>query len=213
VLDEINRTDLSAMLGEAFSLLERDQRGQERMLPGFDADQEPDVLVIPPDLYVIGTMNEIDQSVESLDFALRRRFLWRPCPFERDTLLHIIASRWSADIGRFAYEDAGEQLDRFADRAEVLNRAIAESPELGGQYEIGHTYFADITFFMGAWVRSRANKPANGSWLWTPRAGNVQPPLEGLWERSLGPLLEQYLAGSDIRKDELARLRGILLAA
>ena len=211
VLDEINRTDLSAMLGEAFSLLERDQRGHKRMLPGFDADQEPDELVIPADLYVIGTMNEIDQSVETLDFALRRRFLWRPCPFERDTLLQIIWERWETDVARFSYEDAEEQLEQFADRAQQLNRAISESPELGSQYEIGHTYFADIAFFMGAWVRARANRPSSGTWLWTAR-GRVQPPVEGLWERSLQPLLEQYLSGSDVRDAELARLRGALLA-
>lgn len=210
VLDEINRTDLSAMLGEAFSLLERDQRGRELELPGFDADQKPDVLVIPPDLYVIGTMNEIDQSVESLDFALRRRFLWRPCPFERDTVLHIVWERWGTDVRRFEYEDADGQLEQFADSAQELNYEIAASPELGPQYEIGHTYFADIAFFMGVWVRARSNRPAKGTWLWTAR-GRPQPPLEGLWSRSLSPLLEQYLSGSDIRNDELARLRSVLL--
>ena len=47
-------------------------------------------------------MNEIDQSVETLDFALRRRFLWRECPFERDTLLTIIDANWRRDVeGRF----------------------------------------------------------------------------------------------------------------
>lgn len=210
VLDEINRTDLSAMLGEAFSLLERDQRGKTRELPGFDHGQEPTLLVIPEDLYVIGTMNEIDQSVETLDFALRRRFLWKPCPFERETLLEIVEARWEEDVRRYAYEDAADQLDRFADAAVKLNEAIAQSPELGSQYEIGHTYFGDLAFFLGTWVRGRSNRPANGTWIWTA-SGRPQPPLEGLWERSLHPLLEQYLAGSDVRDDELARLRGVLI--
>ena len=210
VLDEMNRTNLSEMLGEAFSLLEADKRGQTVALPGFNADQEPDELVIPEDLYVIGTLNEIDQSVETLDFALRRRFLWRECPFERDTLLGIIAARWDADVQRFTYEDAAAQLERFADRAQELNRAIEDSDELGRQYQIGHTYFADVAFFIGPWARARKHKPANGTFLWTG-TGRVQPPLEDLWARSLRPLLEQYLAGSDAREDEMRRLHQIFL--
>jgi 5-methylcytosine-specific restriction enzyme B len=202
VLDEINRTNLSEMLGEAFSLLERDQRGQTVALPGFDDGQDPDLLVIPNDLYVIGTMNEIDQSVETLDFALRRRFLWRECPFERDTLLAIIKQRWKEDVGKWSYEDASTQLEWLADQADELNAAIAASPELGHQYQIGHAYFADIAFFIGVWARSRKSRPANGSFLWT---GNdrPQPPLADLWGRSLRPLLMQYLAGAASPDEEL----------
>jgi len=210
VLDEINRTNLSEMLGEAFSLLEADQRGTERELPGFDHGQKPDVLVIPEDLYVIGTMNEIDQSVETLDFALRRRFLWRECPFEQDTLLAIIADRWESDVRRFNFDDAAPQLERFAERAQLLNDAIAESEELGRQFQIGHTYFADIAFFIGAWIQGRKSRPQHGTYLWTT-PGKPQPPLVDLWRRSLEPLIEQYLAGSDVRDSELDRFEQIFL--
>ncbi|WP_068982489.1 AAA family ATPase [Tsukamurella pseudospumae] len=211
VLDEINRTNLSEMLGEAFSLLESGQRGTERELPGFDHDHDPDVLVIPEDLYVIGTMNEIDQSVETLDFALRRRFLWRECPFEADTLLAIVEHRWDREVAaRFPFEDAVPQLETMADRAQALNDAIAESPELGRQFQIGHTYFADIAFFIGQWVKGRKARPANGTYLWTA-ARKPQPPLVDLWNRSLEPLIEQYLAGSDVREHELKRFERIFL--
>lgn len=211
ILDEINRTNLTEMLGEAFSLLERDQRGKKRELPGFDAGQEPDVLVIPENLYVIGTMNEIDQSVETLDFALRRRFLWRECPFERETLLSIVADRWDRDVQRHSYDDAAEQLEKFADRAQALNRAIEESDELGRQYQVGHTYFADIAFFLGPWVRARKNRPSKGTYLWTSN-GAVQPPLDDLWSRSLEPLLAQYLAGSDVQTEELKAFKRTFLS-
>lgn len=213
VLDEINRTDLSAMFGEAFSLLERDKRGKPVELPGINAEDDPDTLVIPEDLYVLGTMNEIDQSVETLDFALRRRFLWRECPFDRDTLLVIVRERWEEDIPRphrFTYEDASEQLERFADRAVALNEAVAESAELGRQFQIGHTYFADVTFFLGTWLHSRRHRPSNGRYLWDGH-GKPQPALPDLWSRSLKPLMEQYLAGSDVRDEEIARFEAILL--
>ena len=205
VLDEINRTDLSRMLGEAFSLLERDRRGAAVPLPGANPGEPEPTLTVPEDLYVIGTMNEIDQSVESLDFALRRRFMWRECRFQRDTLLDIVAARWDEDVQRFQADDAAEQLERFADRAVALNDAIEGSPELGPQYQVGHAYFAEIVFFIGTWVRNRKSRPANGTYLWTA-AGRPQPPLNDLWIRSLRPLLEQYLAASDIRENEMTRL-------
>ena len=205
VLDEMNRTDVSAMLGEAFSLLESGQRGRTITLPGANGHDGPATLTIPHDLFLIGTMNEIDQSVETLDFALRRRFLWRECPFERETLLDIIASRWDSDIKRFKIDDALEQLNLFADRADGLNQAIADSGALGRAYQIGHTYFADITFFLGTWLHGRKTRPPKGTYLWTSQ-NKPQPPLVDLWDRSLKPLLEQYLAGSDLRKQELQRL-------
>ena len=208
VLDEINRTDLSRMLGEAFSLLERDQRGRVTKLPGVDASGDAMELAIPWDLYVIGTMNEIDQSVETLDFALRRRFLWRECPFERETLLEIVEDRWAGDMPseRFRFDDAVVQLERFADRAAALNAAVEESHELGRQYQVGHTYFADITFFLGEWLSGRKQRPGGGTYLWTAK-GKPQPPLNDLWERALKPLLQQYLAASDVKDDEVERLR------
>jgi 5-methylcytosine-specific restriction protein B len=213
VLDEINRTDLSAMFGEAFSLLERDKRGKEVELPGLNPGDEAESLVLPRDLFVIGTMNEIDQSVETLDFALRRRFLWRLCPFERDTLLEIVRSRWRGDVpSRFRPDDAVEQLELFADRATALNAAIAASDELGRHFEVGHTYFADITFFLGVWLSTRKQRPARGRYLWAAN-GTPQPPLADLWSRSLQPLLAQYLAGSDMRDQEVERFRRTLLAS
>lgn len=66
----MNRTDLSRMLGECFSLLE--DRNQIIELPARDGDGAAMQLRIPDDLFVIGTMNLIDQSIEQIDFALRR---------------------------------------------------------------------------------------------------------------------------------------------
>lgn len=207
VLDEINRTDLSAMFGEAFSLLEAGQRGRAVTLPGINPDEPPATLVLPEDLYLIGTMNEIDQSVETLDFALRRRFLWRECPFERETLLKIIQERWADAVQGIQYDHAAEQLSRFADHAERLNTAISDSAVLGRAYHVGHTYFADIVYFLGTWLSTRKSRPANGAYLWRQPRDQPQPPLFDLWNRSLRPLLEQYLAGVDDRDEQMDRLR------
>ena len=76
VIDEINRADLSRVFGELFYGLEKDYRGeivptQYDYLPGGGS------FCIPGNVYIIGTMNDIDRSVESMDFALRRRFAWQ----------------------------------------------------------------------------------------------------------------------------------------
>lgn len=211
VLDEINRTDLSAMLGEAFSLLERDKRDFSVTLPGINNGEGPTTLAMPSNLYIIGTMNEIDQSVETLDFALRRRFLWRECPFERDTLLEIVRHRWEEDVPeRYSIEHAMGQIEIFADRAQELNDAIFSMDELGRAYQIGHTYFADITFFLERWLSTGRSRPQSGTYLWSP-AGHVRAPLRDLWDRSLKPLLEQYLSGTDDRESSLSALESTFL--
>jgi 5-methylcytosine-specific restriction protein B len=71
ILDEMNRADVSKVLGEGFSLLE--DRDTAVRLGGHD--EVPRRVQLPVNLYIVGTMNLIDQSLEHVDFALRRRFL------------------------------------------------------------------------------------------------------------------------------------------
>jgi len=208
VLDEINRTDLSRMFGEAFSLLEN--RGSSAVLPGIDAGSNPVELSLPNDLYVIGTMNLIDQSVEQMDFALRRRFLWRPCSFEPGPIIDVNRERWSEYAPkRYGWDRAEGDVGRLAERAEALNREIAASNHLGEQYALGHTYYFDAAFLIGTWLQGR--KQLRGGVLWR-NPGKPQKPLEDLWRLSLEPVLAQYLEGIDpaAAREEIERLRDVL---
>src|SRR5205823_689632 len=92
ILDEINRSDLSRLFGEVFSILE--DRTAKVKLP-IQGNGLRETVSMPGDLYLIGTMNLIDVSVEQLDFALRRRFLWLPRGFERDAIPEVVAERWA----------------------------------------------------------------------------------------------------------------------
>jgi 5-methylcytosine-specific restriction protein B len=208
VLDEINRTDLSRMFGEAFSLLEK--RGSAAVLPGIDPGGDPVELTLPDDLYVIGTMNLIDQSVEQMDFALRRRFLWRPCSFEPGPIVDVNRERWSDYAPRrYGWDRAEEDIGRLAERAEAMNREIATSNHLGEQYALGHTYYFDAAFLVGTWLQGR--KQLRGGVLWR-KPGKPQRPLEDLWTLSLKPVLDQYLEGIDptAAREEIERLRDVL---
>jgi 5-methylcytosine-specific restriction protein B len=193
ILDEMNRADLSKVLGECFSLMEN--RGLPVQLAG--QDRTPRSIAFPENLYLIGTMNLIDQSLEQVDFALRRRFLWFPRGYMRQQLLDVAKRRWerlqkanriTKDWDRYAAE-----FEILGDRAEALNRLIDMHPSLGPQYEIGHTYFCDVVSFVETDLATRNRNYA----LFSKKGDGRQETIGALWRYSLLPLLEQYLSGID----------------
>lgn len=208
ILDEMNRTDLSRMLGECFSLLE--DRNETIELPAQNADGTPLKLRIPDDLFVIGTMNLIDQSIEQIDFALRRRFLWLLCPFDAEALVSAIEGKWRELKSGLEWERVEPDFRRLAAVAAALNQEIHDSPLLGSQYEIGHTYLLDVVVFLRNFLGSRPARKQN--YLWN-KSGQALEPVAQVWNLSVRPLLEQYLTGLDAsaRNSELARLADVFL--
>lgn len=216
ILDEINRTDLSRLFGEVFSVLE--DRTAEVKLP-IQGNGLRETVKMPRDLYVIGTMNLIDVSVEQLDFALRRRFLWLPRGFERDAIPAVVAERWEDRdlkrrpwLSRYGWDRIANDIERLADHAQLLNEEIARSNTLGGQYEVGHTYFFEVAGLLERWRRlqQEGNRPSGYLWL---RNGDPTGPLLALWRNSLRPLLAEYLAGVETtqRTTQLKRLASMFL--
>jgi len=207
ILDELNRTDLSRTLGECFSLLEN--RGEDIQLPGQDASGKPMSLRIPANLYIVGTMNLIDQSVEQMDFALRRRFLWVLCPFDGEALMSAAKNLWERGGGRVGWDRVEGDFAKLAKAASALNREIHSSPLLGSQYEIGHTYLLDAVSFLRDDIESR--KPQNFLW---DRRGKAKRSVEQTWELSLKPLILEYLSGLDSksRESEIDRLAAVFLS-
>jgi 5-methylcytosine-specific restriction protein B len=195
------------MLGECFSLLE--DRAQAIDLPGRDAAGKGMSLRIPDDFYVIGTMNLIDQSIEQVDFALRRRFFWISCPFDRDALLAALESLWRKAGVNVEWDRVEPDFRRLADAAGALNHEIRTSALLGPQYEVGHTYLFDVVAFLKDDLGPRPNN--RKSFLWGQ--SDARRPVEQLWQLSLEPLLDQYLSGleASARKAELARLQAAFL--
>jgi 5-methylcytosine-specific restriction protein B len=206
ILDEINRVDLSRLFGECFSALEN--RGESIELLGSDDEQEVS-LNIPDNLYIIGTMNLIDHSVEQLDFALRRRFLWVEATYNSAALATICKERWQAikwPNTSFAWERVEDDFNKLVSAADNLNSAISNEGELGRDFVLGHVFFLDAVKFLEQFLQSRSN--GTSSYLFT-KTGQLRDPIEKLWRLSLHPLLREYLSGLDsqAQNDIMKKLR------
>ena len=210
ILDEMNRADISKVLGECFSLME--DRENPVQLAGQDA--VPREVSLPNNLYFIGTMNLIDQSLEQVDFALRRRFLWFFRGFDRQQFLAVAEYRWNLSRKesriRQDWKRHVSEFETLTERAEFLNERIAQHPSLGEQYQIGHTYFCDVVSFIETEL---AAQPRMRFVLYNSRGKGRQQTMGVLWRYSIAPLLEQYLSGVDSaeRKSFLDQAESLLM--
>lgn len=130
VIDEINRANLAAVLGELIYALE--YRGQPVRIP-YEVNPGGYNLAVPNNLYLIGTMNTADRSIGHIDYAVRRRFAFVPMPPER-----LKIDNWN-----YAYASVRTAaLDLFDAVAALFRPDGALSPEVSADdVQPGHTYF------------------------------------------------------------------------
>lgn len=160
IIDEINRGEASKIFGELFYAIDPGYRGKKEHLVQTqyqnlvsEDDVFADGFYVPENVYILATMNDIDRSVESMDFAMRRRFTWKEVtPADTEYMLD-----------KLACADEAKTIMRR------LNKAIAETNELGPAYMIGPAYFLKIG--------------KNGS------------DFNKLWNMNIEPLLKEYLRG------------------
>ena len=134
IIDEINRGEISKIFGELFFSIDPGYRGKagEISTQYSNLHSDPDEkFYIPENVYIIGTMNDIDRSVDSFDFAMRRRF--RFIEIRADERLEMLAS----------LED--EELEAEAiRRMNALNEEIVKVEDLNENYQIGASYFLKL---------------------------------------------------------------------
>ncbi len=134
IIDEINRGEISKILGELFFLIDPGYRGKssEVATQYSNMHDDPDEkFYIPENVYIIGTMNDIDRSVDSFDFAMRRRFRF-------------------VEVKAKATQDMLESLENEAlkskavERMDRLNAEILKVDDLNENYQIGASYFLKL---------------------------------------------------------------------
>ncbi|GAI88841.1 unnamed protein product, partial [marine sediment metagenome] len=122
--------DLGRIFGELILGLEPSNRNLEIETP---LSYELGKLTIPPNLYIIGTMNSLDRSIAIVDYALRRRFIFYPMMPDSEIL-----ENWLNFASNNIDQDDGIKiLNLFLN----LNSKIKEDKKLGKNFQIGHTYF------------------------------------------------------------------------
>ncbi|MFW5990210.1 MAG: McrB family protein, partial [Campylobacterales bacterium] len=173
IIDEINRAELSAVFGELLYALE--YRGKSINLPHFGE------FTIPKNLYIIGTMNNVDKSLVTFDLALRRRFGF----FKLMPKLEVMQEVLSEFI-----EDEDKSLSKYYEKCKKLNEDIVKELDLGEDYQIGQAYFLKIRDFL--------QKNENEELIKNQNITSFE--LEKLWVYNIEPLLEEYL-GMSIEDD------------
>ena len=190
IADEINRADLSKVFGELMFGLEESKRGQKfdtqyvnlptyevkvevengvkkKVITEIEEDVFEDGFFIPENLYFIGTMNDIDRSVESFDFALRRRFRW--VEIEADAIME-------SSLGNMLEKVTDEDIKALTINVKELNREIESSGfGLTKAYHIGPAYLEGfdgtnagdifehrIEPLLREYTRGRDNEKVNG---------------------------------------------------
>lgn len=189
IIDEINRGEISKIFGELFFSIDPGYRGkrglvktqyQNMITDGADLFYEG--FYIPENVYIIGTMNDIDRSVESMDFAMRRRFAWEEV---------------KANENKEMLYELQEMKDEVAGVMERLNTAIwNEATNMGieglnSAYHIGGAYFGKLSLYLND---DHTNKKAA---------------YKHLWENHLKGVLFEYLRGTANATENLKLLEDV----
>lgn len=182
ILDEINRANLPAVLGELLYALE--YRGQAVRTPNNGN------IVVPENLYIIGTMNNIDKSLATFDVALQRRFAFEYLDSDIDIAHAVLHQKYPATPG------LPDLVEEYIDRCRIISNSIMQDLHLPSDRPIGHSYFIRITDYLAT---STTSPPTEDDWKHCCAL---------LWDYHIMPLLEEYLGKrcSD-SKDNLVQIR------
>lgn len=138
IIDEINRGEISKIFGELFFAIDPGYRGKsgEISTQYSNLHSDPDEkFFIPENVYIIGTMNDIDRSVDSFDFAMRRRFRFIELKAsDKDRIKEILSDLQDKEL-----------IDRAINKMNALNKEISNVDGLNDNYQIGAAYFLKLS--------------------------------------------------------------------
>lgn len=202
IFDEINRGEISKIFGELFFSIDPGYRGTDGKVKTQYQNlvEEDDVFYdgfyVPENVYIIGTMNDIDRSVESMDFAFRRRFAFKEITAEDSQQMFESDSAWGKDENGKSRKPSPKVISKIKERMDALNNAICPDKKnsnkkgiegLSSAYHIGASYFLKLANY---------------------KLGDDSYDYEKLWDNHLKGLLFEYLRGmpdADVKLDALKK--------
>lgn len=196
IIDEINRAEISKVLGEIMYCLDPDYRGIKGAISTqysalvtdetFFINKDNDKFFIPSNVYIIGTMNDIDRSVEVFDFALRRRFAWYEVKPDK-VMDDVLKSMGIETLLEQNYENYKTKIDK-------LNYAIVDKLKLSRHYHLGPSYFAKIS-------------------LYYDESKDYEKAIEKVWDNHISQIINEYVKGrgkesevEDIRENFISNI-------
>ena len=204
IIDEINRGEISKIFGELFFSIDPGYRGKEglvktqyqNLIKKENGNNYPfiDGFYVPENVYIIGTMNDIDRSVESMDFAFRRRFAFYEVTAEDSKQMLWNTDSWidlKEDIPidelkkKMVALNKEIPIEKLEKKMTALNKEILE-PKYGlsSAYQIGASYFLKYKYYKGE-----------------------KNSLDSLWTYHLEGLLFEYLRGKPNASELLKGLK------
>ncbi|MBQ7490555.1 MAG: AAA family ATPase [Bacteroidales bacterium] len=208
IIDEINRGEISKIFGELFFSIDPCYRGidgkvrtQYANMQKEEANDFDDALgitdpenyghfFVPENVYIIGTMNDIDRSVESMDFAFRRRFAFKEITAEESKHMLDSGDAWGKD--KMPKPDF---VQKIKDKMDAINKVIFDDEKkvgiegLSSAYHIGASYFLKLANY-----RNESGEYVNKSFT-------------DLWDNHLDGLLREYLRGMQNVDEKMEKLK------
>jgi len=189
IIDEINRAEISKVFGELFYAIDQGYCGEDdktqtqysNLIP--EGDLFETGFFVPKNVYIIGTMNDIDRSVESFDFAMRRRFTWLEVKAsDRIEMLNDLDNEWR---------------QKAVSKMNAINLVIGGDPSqsikgdiegLNSSYHVGPAYFLKLRNYQNL---------------------GIDLAFQKLWDYHIEPLVKEYLRGlpnaiEDLKKVSVA---------
>ena len=155
IIDEINRGNMSKILGELMMLIEKGYRGTELTLAYNGLP-----FSVPENLYIIGMMNTADRSLAMIDYALRRRF----------SCFEIEPGFNSEGFQNYQNALENETFNELINQIKILNKDISTDASLGRGFRIGHSYFC-----------GQEKNECTREWMRSVVEFDILPMLEEYW--------------------------------